>query len=213
MEEAIFSLHPGGPYAEPTDGVAATVDLWCYEDRDLLVVQDDPDNRVAEELKSLVGQRDRVVDGDRSVLLTRRCLKPSADTVDPILAAHDCLLVPPLRYSDNRKICRVWAFDQERLTAVYHDLCERWSVEVEAKRTVTRLRFESPVLSLQTVLPSLSDRQREVLEVAHEGGYYAIPRETTTAAIADELGLARRTAEDHLRRAEGKLVDAVMEYL
>lgn len=213
MEEAIFGLEPGGPYANPTDGVAATIDLWCYEDRDLLVVQDDPENRVASAMESLVGVRDRVTDGDRSVLLTRRCPKASVDTVDPILADHECILVPPLRYSGGRKLCRVWAFDEERLTALYHELRERWSVEVEAKRAITRLRLDSPMLSLQTVLPTLSERQRAVLEVAHARGYYAIPRETTTAAIADELGLARRTAEDHLRRAEGKLVDAVIEHL
>jgi len=34
-----------------------------------------------------------------------------------------------------------------------------------------------------------------------------------TTAVADELGVQRRTAEDHLRRAERKLVDAVVPYL
>lgn len=213
MEEAIFSLDPGGPYARPTEGVPATIDLWCHEDRDLLVVQDDPDGRVVDAMASWVGVRNEHSGADRSVLLTETCLKAAAETVDPHLAAHDCLLVPPLRYADGRKYCRVWAFAEEDLTELYHDLRGRWSVDVEAKRGIHDLRIDSPLLSLGTVLPELSDRQREAVRLAHRMGYYELPRGTTTADIADRLGVSRRTAEDHLRRAERKLVASTIDYL
>lgn len=57
---------------------------------------------------------------------------------------------------------------------------------------------------------TLSDRQREALEVAHELGYYDQPRQTTHEEIADELGCAPVTASDHLQKAEAHLVRSVM---
>jgi len=38
-------------------------------------------------------------------------------------------------------------------------------------------------------------------------------RETTTADVAEVVGIERRTAEDHLRRAEKKMADGLIEYL
>lgn len=52
----------------------------------------------------------------------------------------------------------------------------------------------------------LSDRQREILRVAHEGGYYAWPRETSGDELASELGIAAATFHQHLRAAERKII-------
>ncbi|WP_459194367.1 helix-turn-helix domain-containing protein [Halosimplex sp. J119] len=58
---------------------------------------------------------------------------------------------------------------------------------------------------------SLSDRQREALDVAHELGYYDQPRRATHEDVAAALGCAAQTAGDHLRKAEAKLVDAALD--
>lgn len=59
-------------------------------------------------------------------------------------------------------------------------------------------------------LDSLTDRQREVLEVAYEVGYYDVPRRTTTKEVAAELGLDDSTVSEHLQRAEHNLLSAVL---
>ncbi|ADQ68569.1 putative DNA binding protein [Halogeometricum borinquense DSM 11551] len=56
----------------------------------------------------------------------------------------------------------------------------------------------------------LTDRQREVIEVARENGYYDQPRGTTHAEIAAELDCAPNTVTTHLQKAEAKLVHAVL---
>lgn len=56
-------------------------------------------------------------------------------------------------------------------------------------------------------IDGLTRRQREVLELARRRGYYRYPRETSPAALADELGLATSTVIEHLRRAESRLLD------
>lgn len=56
-------------------------------------------------------------------------------------------------------------------------------------------------------LSSLTERQREVFDLARERGYYTWPREASAADLADELGVAKTTLLEHLRKAESKLLD------
>ncbi|RQH02032.1 helix-turn-helix domain-containing protein [Natrarchaeobius oligotrophus] len=53
--------------------------------------------------------------------------------------------------------------------------------------------------------PSLSDRQREVFDLAHERGYYDVPRGTTHRELAAELGISAGTVGEHLQRIEATL--------
>lgn len=213
MHEVTLRIEPGGPYAAPTAGTDAAVELWCNDHCDLLAVRNDREGQVRAAIQGLVGIRDQLVDDGRMLVITERCLKAERRTVERHLERHSCLLVPPLRYAEGAKLCRVVGLDVEDLAGVYRDLQEEAAVEVESKRRVTTPTVEHPLVTLESVLPRLTERQREVLLLAYDRGYYAIPRETTTTAIADGLGVERRTAEDHLRRAENKLVDALAEHL
>ncbi|MDS0294194.1 helix-turn-helix domain-containing protein [Halogeometricum luteum] len=53
---------------------------------------------------------------------------------------------------------------------------------------------------------ALSERQREVYELARRRGYYAWPRETSAAELAAEVGISKATLLEHLRKAESKLL-------
>lgn len=55
----------------------------------------------------------------------------------------------------------------------------------------------------------LSERQREVFELARERGYYNWPREVSATDLAEELGVSKATTLEHLRKAEVKLFDAL----
>lgn len=57
----------------------------------------------------------------------------------------------------------------------------------------------------------LTDRQRLAVERALALGYYAIPREASLEDIAEELGCARSTAAEHLRKSEAKVLGAVFD--
>ncbi len=57
----------------------------------------------------------------------------------------------------------------------------------------------------------LTDRQRTVLRTAHLSDYFASPRGSTSAEVAETLDIAGSTMLYHLRRAEQKLVAAFFE--
>lgn len=56
------------------------------------------------------------------------------------------------------------------------------------------------------LLSPLTDRQLEVIETAVEHGYYDVPSRATQQDIADELGCAPSTVDEHLRKAESSVV-------
>lgn len=202
------------PYARATVGGDVTIDLWCNDHSDLLYIGGDEDDAAVDAVRAAVGIAETVRAGTERIIITESCLLDAVEgLLDEHVERHDCLLLSPLQYRHGEKRSRIIALDPERLSALYRRLAEEHRVTVERKRRITKPTTHPPLLSLDGVLPTLTDRQREVLRTAHRMGYYAIPRETTTAEIAEEFGVDRRTAEHHLRRAENELVDTLVEYL
>lgn len=60
----------------------------------------------------------------------------------------------------------------------------------------------------QSVFAALTARQREVLDVAVEAGYYDDPRGATHADLADALDVSPTTVSEHLRRIERRVFAA-----
>lgn len=61
------------------------------------------------------------------------------------------------------------------------------------------------------LLSILTDRQAEVFRTAVEKGYYEIPRRTTHEDISDELGCAPSTIDEHLRKAESRVLSTLVK--
>lgn len=57
----------------------------------------------------------------------------------------------------------------------------------------------------------LTERQRELLELAAAEGYYEVPRRTTHRELAAELGVSAGTVSERLQRVEARLVDAFLD--
>ncbi|SFL27348.1 hypothetical protein SAMN04487950_3174 [Halogranum rubrum] len=219
MYEATFRIPDAGSYAAATADSDARIELWCNDHCDLLHVTSGGDRdaaaTVVERVEELVGVQDRLETAEELVLVTADCLQSHDPShVERYLARHGCLLLPPLRYARGAKLCRVLALDPAALSACYRDLVEDgYRVGVDSKREISSVRQDAPLLSLDDALPTLTERQREVLKTAFDAGYYEIPRRTTTEEIATSVGVERRTAEEHLRRAENKILDALVDYL
>jgi len=92
----------------------------------------------------------------------------------------------------------------ERITSTYP------SVEFVARRE--RASAARSKRSFREQLDDhLTDRQREVLEAAYFSGYFEWPREKTGEEIAETLGVAPPTFNQHLRAGERKLFETLFE--
>ena len=62
----------------------------------------------------------------------------------------------------------------------------------------------------RNMLSLLTDRQREVIEIAVDAGYYEIPRRLNQSELAEKLGCAPSTVDEHLRKAESKMLSGLV---
>ncbi|MFB6109244.1 MAG: helix-turn-helix domain-containing protein [Halodesulfurarchaeum sp.] len=56
----------------------------------------------------------------------------------------------------------------------------------------------------------LTERQREVLETAHEMGYFDHPKGANAGEVAAELGITTSTFTEHLAAAQSKLLNSIL---
>jgi predicted DNA binding protein len=203
----------GGPI--PTADRDVRVDLWCNDHCDLVRAVGGGAATVLADVDAAVGIADRLVNGEEHVAVTAGCLASHRpDNVEGYVGAHGCLLLPPLQYAEGDRICRVLGLDAGALRRLYRDLLDDdHDVTIRSKRSVNSATGAAPLIDPAGALPDFTARQREVLRAALEQGYYELPRAVTTAELADRIGVERRTAEDHLRRAERKVVETLAAYL
>ena len=107
----------------------------------------------------------------------------------------------PTIYRDGAMHGRVVG-DPEALQRAFADMPEVFDIEVEE---IGRFRG-----ALDEPATTLSERQREAVDAALELGYYEQPREATQANVAAELDCSPQTAGTHLRKAESKVMRAVL---
>jgi PAS domain S-box-containing protein len=66
--------------------------------------------------------------------------------------------------------------------------------------------------STENLIGQLTDRQREVLELAYHGGYFESPKGLSGAEIAEKMGLSSSAFHNHLRAAQRKLLGTVLAH-
>ena len=97
--------------------------------------------------------------------------------------------------------------EDEDVVRVLEALREYWEdVRLVAKRQTPTRRPNVPFPDGNET--ELTDRQRSVLETAHEMGYYDWPRGHTAEEVAERLDIASSTLHQHLRVAERAVVSA-----
>lgn len=113
------------------------------------------------------------------------------------------LMVPPIEFSaDGSATFSLFGDDAEVQTAL-DDVPEAIRIDVHEVSGIA----ETPEVTGAT----LTARQREAVEAALRLGYYDIPREASYEDVAETMGCAPSTAAEHLRKAEGKLVQAAFQ--
>jgi predicted DNA binding protein len=120
----------------------------------------------------------------------------SAIRLIEITKEYNVLILPPLEYTE--KGLRVTlAGTQKRIRESATAVPEKISVQLLGSEPYDPERDD--------IVAQLTERQREVLTVAVEIGYYETPRRATHADIAEVIGSATGTVGEHLRKIEGEV--------
>lgn len=101
------------------------------------------------------------------------------------------------------------AGDMERLRALLKNLNEKFgNVRIEY---LVQGREDAGEAELVPVdLRRLTDRQHEVIQTAHEMGYFEYPRDSNASEVAEALGIQPSTFTEHLNAAQSKLLEELL---
>ena len=211
MYQATFRVGHGSPYAEFTRHEQIKAQVWCNGHCDFIRITSPDKLDSFTQIRDCVGILNEARMNGEALLITDDCMLDHAENkIEPYLERYGCLLLPPFNYDHGQIQIRVLAVEERNLTQLYRNLNEDYTLAVESKREVDLKVPDTPALAYDSILLDLSNRQREAIRSAYEHGYYEIPRDTTTEELAALLEIERRTFEEHLRRAELKIVRALM---
>ncbi len=104
-----------------------------------------------------------------------------------------------MRYADGRWHARMRFPDREALSTF-----RRFCVDHELDFRLDRLYDTDPTRGPPR--DRLTAPQRETLRLAHERGYFEIPRKVTLADLADELGISNQAVSERLRRGCARVI-------
>ncbi|MBV0926075.1 helix-turn-helix domain-containing protein [Halomicroarcula limicola] len=124
------------------------------------------------------------------------------------LPSHGCP-VREIRAESERLVLSFIASDLETLRAVVTDL-QACCADVTVRRLAQSGGPEERRSLLVVDRNVFTDRQYEVLETAHEMGYFSSPKGASAGAVADELGISAATFVEHLSVAQTKLLDQIL---
>lgn len=76
---------------------------------------------------------------------------------------------------------------------------------------ILKLKQGFPQVFIQQTMQNLTDKQRDAFESARSMGYYEFPRKISVEKIASLKKMPRTTYQAHLRKAERKILDVMLE--
>jgi hypothetical protein len=118
--------------------------------------------------------------------------------------------VRSIRADDGSLLVTFIAPDLDTLQAVVADLKEvAGGVSVRCLVHAGQTERQPDLVFVDRTM--FTERQREVLERAHELGFFDRPKQANSEAVADELGISVATFAEHLAAAQTKLMTALFD--
>lgn len=101
----------------------------------------------------------------------------------------------------------------EDIQDLLKELGKEGTVKVQSTRMLDAMPTEAEPGPAAGIVGLLTDKQIDALLLAHAEGYYQWPRELSASELAGRLGLSSSAFLEHLRHAESKVLNTVVDEL
>ena len=147
-------------------------------------------------------------------VVTQSCLCSLEESIIDRFEQHNCLYQSPTIYSQGWEHYTVVGFDEDSIRELISDLRADRDIELLSKASISETQIPHSMLApADQLFETITDRQLAALQLALESGYYEQPRQTSLRELAEQTVVARSTYEEHLRKAENKLLTNAGQFL
>ncbi|UCE13702.1 MAG: helix-turn-helix domain-containing protein [Candidatus Heimdallarchaeota archaeon] len=196
------------------------VQLWCNTQHDIieLIPRGLGEKKVKEilekaiiDLEEELGSVVKIYPEKFRVQLLFKFCRCAEFPLDAVFSKYDCLELPPTKYFAGKEILNliVTPSDTEMILEDIKGTVPAAKVNVlklaPLKSGDQPYPFYLPIDDLSKML---SERQHQALLLAFKNGYYDTPRpKGLTESLANEMSIGRRTFDEHLHKAEKKIMN------
>jgi predicted DNA binding protein len=197
---------------------SASVFIWCNRENDVIeVVVRNPEEYplVMEEIhakrahiKDII---EEIADDQRLYLNLHKCHCMKGDTIVRHIGKLNILNIFPNMIENGWAYHRLIVFRHKDLEELLTRF-EKWGWFYKILRKVPFDGFvaSSLTMSADALFSGLTEKQMEAILAAHRHGYYNLPRAADVKAIAAKEKAPRTTFQEHLTKAENKLMAALV---
>jgi len=193
--------------------------IWCNRENDVFeVVVRNPEDYplVMDEIHAhpFMGLIEEISDDRRLYLNVRECHCMKEDTIVRHIGELDILNIFPNMIENGWAYHRLIVFRHKDLEELLRRF-DNWGWVYKILRKIPFDGFiaSSLTLTADALFSGLTERQMGALLTAHRHGYYNLPRDADVQTIAAKEKVSRTTFQEHLKKAENKLVAALVPQL
>lgn len=193
--------------------------IWCNRENDVIeVIVKNPEDYpiVVEEMRAcdFLGVIEESSDNRSLYLNVSECHCMLQNTIVRHIGAMDILNIFPNFLENGWAYHRLIVFRHEDLEELLRRL-EKWGWVYKILRKVPFNGFiaSSLTLTADALFSNLTDKQIDAMLTAYRHGYYNLPRNSDVQTIAAKEKIPRTTFQEHLKKAENKIVAGLVPYI
>ncbi len=198
----------------------ARFSLWCNSGTDILEIEADGfetfEGLQREMASTSKTHNSKIISKtylqDKFQLVARTCMC-GGTPISPIIEEHNFMRIEPIVFMGGWEYHRLVGFDDHDAKGLLKTLDRIGKTEVLRKAASEGVTDDTFLLSLNSLFGQLTEKQIRALVSALENGYYEIPKRITADELAKKHGQPRSTFEEHVRKAERKVLLAMAPFM
>ena len=189
--------------------------FWCNNEYDVieLFVDDPADYKaIVEQIPHPCSLIEEVSDEDHFHLVIKNCsCCKDENSVDKYVGDLNILLISPVKIENGWEEHHAIVFEHKD----FEELVARLEKKDFALKILRKVPFSGTIASIapltrSTLFSVLTEKQVGALLTAHKNGYYRLPRKADIKTIASKQKVPRTTFQEHLRKAECKVISTLI---
>lgn len=125
-----------------------------------------------------------------------------------------CMIRPPVIYENAYELLDVVCMDSEKATQIFNIFSRVAEIEVMSKKTVLENDLRSLWnVQMSEIFSNLTEKQLRYFSDALSSGYFDIPKRVKIEQLAKLNDITTATMQEHLSKAESKILNSLDVYL